>query len=144
MPTDRSVVTVVVNAPFDEVLAAVRDVESQEHWVKEIHESDVLEEYEDGTPATARFTMVTGVGSDTYTLEYEHGDDAMAWSLVEAQMMKAQNGRFDLRDLGDGSTEVTLSLEVDHGLPAPGFLRRRVLNRFTAGIAHGLKTHLED
>jgi ribosome-associated toxin RatA of RatAB toxin-antitoxin module len=144
MPTDRSVVTVVVNAPFYEVLAAVRDVESQEHWVKEIHESDVLEEYEDGTPATARFTMVTGVGSDTYTLEYEHADDAMAWSLVEAQMMKAQNGRFDLRDLGDGSTEVTLNLEVDHGLPAPGFLRRRVLNRFTAGIAQGLKTHLED
>jgi ribosome-associated toxin RatA of RatAB toxin-antitoxin module len=144
MPTDRSVVTVVVNAPFYEVLAAVRDVESQEHWVKEIHESDVLEEYEDGTPATARFTMVTGVGSDTYTLEYEHADDAMAWSLVEAQMMKAQNGRFDLRDLGDGSTEVTLNLEVDHGLPAPGFLRRRVLNRFTAGIAQGLKTHLEN
>jgi ribosome-associated toxin RatA of RatAB toxin-antitoxin module len=144
MPTDRSVVTVVVNAPFYEVLAAVRDVESQEHWVKEIHESDVLEEYEDGTPATARFTMVTGVGSDTYTLEYAHADDAMAWSLVEAQMMKAQNGRFDLRDLGDGSTEVTLNLEVDHGLPAPGFLRRRVLNRFTAGIAQGLKTHLEN
>lgn len=144
MPTDRSVVTVVVKAPFDEVLAAVRDVESQEHWVKEIHESDVLEEYEDGTPATARFTMVTGVGSDTYTLEYEHADDAMAWSLVEAQMMKSQNGRFDLRDLGDGSTEVTLILEVDHGLPAPGFLRRKVLNRFTAGIAQGLKTHLED
>ena len=144
MPTDHAVQTVVIAAPFDTVLAQVRDVESQTEWVKEVLEAELLEEYEDGTPATARFTMVTGVGSDTYTVEYEHEDDAMAWSLVEAQMMKAQNGRFDLRDLGDGTTDVTLTLEVDHGLPAPGFLRRRVLNRFTTGIAHGLKAHLED
>ncbi len=143
MPVDRCTATVVVHAPFEAVLAAVRDVAAQPRWAKEITEAELLEEYEDGTPATAAFTMVSKLGTDRYTLEYEHGDDHLAWTLVEAEQMKAQDGSYRLRPLADGTTEVTLTLTVDHAVHAPGFVRRAVFGRYVDSLARELKTHLE-
>ena len=56
MPTDSGTRTVVVAAPFETVLATIRDVESQPTWIPEILDAELLEVYEDdGLPATARF-----------------------------------------------------------------------------------------
>ena len=143
MPIDSATATVTVAAPFEDVLAAVRDVASQVDWVKEITAAELLEEYEDGTPATASFQMTTGLGADRYTLEFEHGDDAMSWTLVQGTMQKAQNGSYVLRDLGDRGTEVTLNLEVEHSIPAPGFLRKKVFKGVVEGNLAGLKRYVE-
>jgi len=143
VPVDRSSATVVIAARLAEVLDAVRDVESQQIWAKEITAATVLEEYEDGTVATARFTMVSGLGTDTYVLEYEHGPDSMSWTMVESQVLAGQWGSYALRDLGDHRTEVTVTLEVDHAIHAPGFLRRRVFGRVVTHNAQGLKAYLE-
>lgn len=143
MPTDKASASVTVAAPFDDVLAAVRDVVSQAEWVKEITSAELLEEYEDGTPATARFEMTTGLGSDQYTLEYEHAANAMSWTLAEGGMQKAQDGSYTLRDLGDRGTEVTLDLSIDHSIPAPGFLRKKIFKGVVEGNLAGLKRYVE-
>jgi hypothetical protein len=65
---------------MDRVLATIRDVESQPTWVKEVLEAEVVEKYDDGTPATAQFTFTSPVGKDSYTLSYEHTADAMTWT----------------------------------------------------------------
>ena len=63
-------------APFADVLATIRDVESQPDWIPEILEAELLEVYEDDDlPATARFKASATVGTDEYTLSYEHTDD---------------------------------------------------------------------
>lgn len=139
---DKSSATVVITAPFEEVLTVVRDVASQPLWAKEITEAEVLEEYEDGTVATARFTMVSGLGTDTYTLEYEHGPDRMSWVMVDSGVLLGQQGSYVLHDLGM-RTEVRLSLEVEHTIKAPGFIRRRVFGKVVSGNAHGLKAFVE-
>ena len=143
MPTDSATASVTIAAPFDDVLAVVRDVASQVEWVREITAAELLEEYEDGTPATAVFDMATTLGADRYTLEYEHADDAMSWTLVEGTMQKAQNGSYTLRDLGKGGTEVTLALEIEHSIPAPGFIRKKIFKGVVEGNLAGLKTYVE-
>lgn len=143
MPTDQASGTVVVAAPFDQVLAALRDVASQVEWVKEITSAELLEEYEDGTPATARFEMTTGLGADHYTLEYEHSDDAMSWTLLEGGMQKAQDGSYALKDLGAAGTELTLTLLIEHSIPAPGFLRKKIFKGVVEGNLAGLKRYVE-
>ncbi len=143
MPVDRAHASVVVAAPLAEVLAAVRDVASQTDWIGEITEAELLEEYEDGTPATARFEMTTRLGVDHYTLEYEHADDAMSWVLVEGEMQQGQQGSYRLRELGAHSTEVTLTLEVDHSISAPGFLRKMIFKGVVEGNLASLKTYVE-
>jgi hypothetical protein len=144
MPTDEASLTVQVDAPFDTVLATIRDVESQVTWVPEILEAELLEEYEDDDlPATAHFKAAAPVGSDEYTLEYEHSDAGMSWTMVKGKLQSGQEGRYALRDLDDGRTEVTFSLKISHHLPLPGFVRSRVIKGLVSNTVNGLKDHLE-
>ncbi len=144
MPTDRAHGKVVVGAAPEQVLAVLRDVESQPRWMREITSAEVLEEYEDGLVATAAFELVTKIGSDTYTLEYDHADDGLTWTLVEGGMLSGQDGAYRLVDVGGGRTEVRLELVVEHSIRAPRFIRHRVFNGFVSGALHGLKTYVED
>jgi hypothetical protein len=143
MPVDSASATVVVAAPLEKVLAAVRDVASQTDWVKEITEAELLEAYEDGTPSSARFAMTTAMGADEYTLHYEHGDDVMSWTMTQGKMQQAQTGSYRLRALGPDSTEVTLSLEVEHSIGAPGFLRKMVFKGIVDGNLASLQKYVE-
>src|SRR6476619_8041002 len=113
MPTDSAVQTVDVEAPMDEVLATIRDVEGHADWVPEILEAELLEVYEDDDlPATARFKASATVGTDHYTLSYEHTDDGMSWTMVEGHLQTGQEGRYQLRELGRDLTSVTYDLTI--------------------------------
>ena len=73
------------------------DVESQVDWIPEILEAELLEVYEgDGLPATARFKASATVGTDEYTLSYEHTDNTMSWTMVEGRMQTGQEGCYTL------------------------------------------------
>jgi uncharacterized membrane protein len=143
MPTDHAAETVVVGAPMKRVLATIRDVESQPEWVKEILEAEVLEEYPDGTPATAHFSATSPVGKDTYTLTYQHAVDGMSWSLVKGRLQTGQDATYTLRSVGRGKTEVTFDLTIHHNLPLPGFLRGRVIRGLVHSTVDGLKGYVE-
>jgi Polyketide cyclase / dehydrase and lipid transport len=143
MPTDTASRSIEVAAPLDRVLTTLRDVGSQARWVPEIRESEVLSRNTDGSPATARFRASTPVGTDEYTLAYQHRGDGLSWSLVEGKLQSAQDARYDLRQLDDDHTEVSFDLRITHGLPLPGFVRRRVLAGLVLSTLTGLKTHIE-
>ncbi len=143
MPTDHATETLVVAAPIKRVFTTIRDVESQPEWIAEILSAEVLEKYDDGTPAKARFTATSPVGKDTYTLAYEHAADAMSWSLVEGRLQTGQDGTYTVRDLGQGKTEVTYDLTIRHNLPLPGFLRGRVIKGLVHSTVEGLKEYVE-
>ena len=140
MPTDNAVRTVEVAAPLNEVLATIRDVESQPEWIPEILEAELLEVYEDdGLPATARFKASATVGTDQYTLCYEHGENTMSWTMVEGRLQTGQEGRYTLEPLGRRRTSVTYDLTIHHNLPLPGFVRRRVIGGLVDSTLAGLQ-----
>ena len=143
MPTDTAERTQVMKAPFDEVLGTVRAVDTQPEWVKEILEAEILEEYEDGLPATARFRASTAVGTDAYTLEYEHADDGLTWHLVKGRLQTGQDGEYVLTEVDPDTTEVTFRLTISHNLPLPGFIRRRVIKGLVDSTVDGLKGRVE-
>ncbi len=144
MPTDFATKTVHIEAPFADVLATVRDVESQVEWIPEIREVELLEVYEDSDlPATARFKASATVGTDSYTLSYEHQDDGMSWTMVEGKLQTGQEGRYTLEELAPEKTSVTLELTIHHNLPLPGFIRNRVIKGLVDSTLTGLKKHLE-
>jgi hypothetical protein len=144
MPTDHARETIEIKAPFSEVLDTIRDIESQAVWIPEILEAELLEVYEDDDlPATARFKASATVGTDSYTLSYEHADDGMSWTMVEGHLQTGQEGRYQLRELGRDLTSVTYDLTIHHNLPLPGFIRNRVIKGLVDGTLNGLKDHLE-
>jgi len=144
MPTDHARQTIAIEAPYDDVLATVRDIESQVEWIPEIREAELLEVYQDDDlPATARFSASASVGTDHYTLTYEHEDDAMSWTMVEGRLQTGQEGCYRLASRGPHTTEVTYDLTIHHHLPLPGFVRSRVIAALVDHTLTGLKEHLE-
>ena len=85
MTTDIAKRDIDIDAPLAHVLATLRDLPSQTAWVREIRAVEVLETYDD-LPATARFDAVTPMGTDEYTLAYEHSGTEMSWSMVEGTL----------------------------------------------------------
>lgn len=144
MPTDHARETIEIKAPFSEVLATIRDIESQAIWIPEILEAELLEVYEDDDlPATARFKASATVGTDSYTLSYEHAEDGMSWTMVEGRLQTGQEGRYQLRELGRDLTSVTYDLTIHHNLPLPSFIRNRVIKGLVDSTLNGLREHLE-
>ncbi len=144
MPTDSDTQTVEVDAPFADVLATIRDVEGQVDWIPEILEAELLEVYEgDELPATARFKASATVGTDEYTLSYEHTDNTMSWTMVEGRMQTGQEGCYTLVALGPDRTSVTYELTIHHNLPLPGFVRHRVIKGLVSNTLTGLRKHFE-
>ena len=143
MPTDTATRTVEVAAPPQEVLTVLRDVESQVEWIPEILEAELLEVYDDDLPATARFRASAAVGTDEYTLSYEHADDGLSWTMVKGRLQTGQEGRYTITPTGNGGTSVTYELTIHHNLPLPGFLRSRVIRGLVDSTLTGLKSHLE-
>jgi hypothetical protein len=144
MPTDSAERTVEVGAPLAEVLATLRDVEGQAEWIPEILEAEVLEVYDDdGLPATARFKASATVGTDEYTLSYEHRDDGMSWTMVKGRLQTGQEGNYTLARAGRGRTSVTYSLTIHHNLPLPGFIRNRVIKGLVDSTLEGLQARFE-
>jgi len=144
MPTDRAVQTIEVDAPLDRVLATLRDVEGQVEWIPEILEAELLEVYEaDDLPATARFKASATVGTDQYTLAYEHSDTGMSWTMLQGRMQTGQEGVYELEPLDGKRTNVTYDLTIHHNLPLPGFVRNKVIKGLVSSTLNGLKSHLE-
>ncbi len=144
MPTDTATQTIEVDAPLDEVLETIRDIESQSEWIPEILEAELLEVYEDDDlPATARFKASATVGTDEYTLSYEHSDDGMSWTMVKGRLQTGQEGRYTLAEAGPGKTSVTYELTIHHNLPLPGFIRGRVIRGLVDNTLTGLKKRME-
>jgi len=144
MPTDVATQTIDVDAPPAQVLAALRDVASQPQWVREVTSVEVLETNDDNTPATARISANSPMGSDEYTLAYEHTNEGMSWSMVEGKLQTGQDGTYTLAPLDDGRTRVTFELAISHNLPLPGFLTRQVVNGVVTGTLDGLKRFVEE
>src|SRR5690348_11853793 len=101
MPTDTDTQIVEVQAPFDDVLATLRDVASQPEWIPEILEAEVLEcKPHSDLPATARFKASATVGTDEYVLSYRHTDTTMSWRMLEGRLQTGQEeiGRASCRE----------------------------------------------
>ena len=144
MPTDSSTQTIEVQAPFAHVMETIRDIESQPDWIPEILEAEVLEVYtDDDLAATARFKASATVGTDTYTLSYEHTDDGMSWTMLEGRLQTGQEGRYTVEEIEPDLTVVTYALTIHHNLPLPGFIRNRVIKGLVDDTLTGLKKYLE-
>ncbi len=120
--------SIVINADPARIAEIICDYPSYPSWSQAIKAAEVLEEYEDGYPATVRFVIDAGVFSDQYTLHYDYAEDVsrIEWDLVEpSKMQKAQNGSYDIVDNGDGTCTVTYTLSVDLAVGMLGMFKKK-------------------
>jgi uncharacterized membrane protein len=140
---DQASSTITINAPVDDVLAVIADVESYPEWTGQIKKAEVLAAGTDGRPEQAKFVMDAGVFKDEYVLEYDWNDTGVSWKLVgKSAVQKSQVGSYALADKG-GSTEVTYKLAVDTAIPMLGMFKRKAEKVIMDSALKELKKRVE-
>lgn len=125
-------------------MAVIGDFPAYPTWAKGVQEADVRSEYDDGQAREVFFRLDVPPIKDEYTLAYDwQGADGVTWQLVEGGILKALDGAYLLRAVGDGSTEVTYRLALDVTIPLIGMLKRKGEKILVDTALKGLKKHVE-
>ncbi len=103
--------TEIFDAPISKVYKAIADFPAYTQFVDgmkavEVHSS---------SPSSADVTFTLNIIKQiSYRLNLKMDENkSVTWTLNSGDMMKINNGSWQLKDLGDGKTEVTYSVEVE-------------------------------
>ena len=136
--------TIEIEAPAEAVMNEIADLESYPEWTGSVKAVQVLERGPDGRPSRATFVLDAGVVKDTYTLAYTwSGNDSVSWTLVEAQILTAMDGSYQLSGGAAGTTQVEYVLTLDLKMPMIGMLRRKAEKVVTDTALKELKRRVE-
>ena len=120
--------TEIFDVPCDKFYQAIIDYKSYPKFVDGVSSVEVKNESADGANVTMNLNMIKTI---TYTIKLNHkANQEVSWSLVDGDMMKVNNGKWTLKDLGGARTEVTYSLEVELKgfLPGLGMIEKTLVN----------------
>jgi ribosome-associated toxin RatA of RatAB toxin-antitoxin module len=141
---EQTTSSIVIDAPPAAVMAVIADFSSYPAWAKGVKTAQVLSTGIDGRAEQVHFDLDVSPIKDSYTLSYDwESDREVTWTLVEGQMLKALDGAYTLRDLGNGSTEVTYRLALDVSIPLIGMLKRKGEKILIDTALKGLKKRVE-
>lgn len=130
--------TVTVNAPAEQVLTFLRDIDNQHNWFPGNEVSEVLERDAEGRAIKARLVNDVKVAKDDFTVDYTHSDTGFTWKLTApTKIQKVNEGSWKVVDKG-GSCEATMSLAIDTSLPLPGFVQKKTLKDTLKGTTSAL------
>jgi ribosome-associated toxin RatA of RatAB toxin-antitoxin module len=141
LATERMVVT----ATPEQCFAVVSDIERYPEWAADIKQVVVERRDDEGRPGEATFRAGAFGRSTSYTLAYDFSKAPriLAWKQTSGDLTSKLDGSYRFDAAGDGTTEVTYTLEVELRVPLPGFIKRRAQSRIMHTALEELKARVE-
>ena len=141
---EQTTSSIVIQSDPATIMEVIGDFPSYPSWARGVRVADVVAQFEDGWAERVFFSLDVPPIRDEYTLEYDwHGYDEVSWWLVEGKVLTHMDGTYLLRDLGDGTTEVTYRLALDLAIPLIGMIKRKGEKMIIDAALKGLKKHVE-
>ncbi len=141
---EQTTSSIVVEAEPAAVMEVIGDFPAYPEWAKGVKKAEIVGKGNSGWADQVYFVLDVPPIKDEYTLAYEwDGYDQVTWTLVDGKMLRSLDGAYVLRDLGDGSTEVTYRLALDVSLPLIGMLKRKGEKILIDTALKGLKRRVE-
>ena len=119
--------TEVFDVPAEKMYKAITDYKSYPSFVDGMKSVEVQAESADGATVKFNLSLIKDI---SYMIKLSHKpNQEVSWSLVTGDMMKVNNGKWTLKDLGGNKTEVTYSLEVELKgfLPGLGMIEKTLV-----------------
>ena len=119
--SESTVASVEIGAPLAEVAAKLTAIAEYPQWLTSIKKVEVEASDDQGRVTTATVSIDAGVMKDRATLVYDWSaaPGEITFSLDEADLMTAMNGKYTLKSLDSDTTLVTYELGVELSLPVP-------------------------
>ncbi len=119
--SESSTSTVEVSAPLEEVVAKLSAIAGYPEWLSSIKKVEVTESDAQGRATKADVSIDAGVMKDRATLSYDwsKAPQEISFSLDDADLMTAMDGKYTLKAVDGDTTLVTYELGVELSLPVP-------------------------
>jgi ribosome-associated toxin RatA of RatAB toxin-antitoxin module len=119
--SEYSTGTVIVDAPLADVAAKLTDIAGYPQWLSSIKKVEVTASDDQGRAIKANVSVDAGVMKDRATLDYDWSSAPaeISFSLDEADLMTAMDGKYLLKAIDSDTTEVTYQLGVELSMPVP-------------------------
>ncbi|MEZ5185852.1 MAG: SRPBCC family protein [Candidatus Nanopelagicales bacterium] len=135
--------TIIIDAPAERVMAVIADLGTYPQWAG-VKATRVLATFPDGRPEEVEMTIDSGPIKDTYTIRYQwQANREVNWELTESTVLRDLDGTYLVKDLGDGTSEVTYRLMVDLTIPIIGTIKRKAEKAIVDTALKGLKKRVE-
>ena len=122
--SEKSVSTVILDAPLAEVEAVLFDIASYPEWLSSIKKAEVLERDGQNRVVKAKLAIDAGMMKDRVTLDYDWSaaPATLSFSIDEADLLTQMDGTYSLKAIDAESTQVTYELTVAVSLPVPSMM----------------------
>ena len=122
--SEKSVSTVVIDAPLAEVQAALFEIGSYPEWLSSIKKADVIERDGENRVLKAKLAIDAGMMKDRVTLDYDWSaaPAALSFTMDEADLLTQMDGTDLLKAIDADTTQVTYELTVAVSLPVPSMM----------------------
>ena len=124
----KAVRTEVYEVPINKFFQAIADFKSYPQFVDGVSAMDILKE--EGQHSKVKMS-VNIIKSFSYVLNLKKIEPTeVSWTLDSGDLLKVNNGKWTLKDLGNNKTEVTYSLEIEVKgfLPGLGLIEKTLVN----------------
>lgn len=113
--------TLEMSVPSEALWKTVTDYESYPQFVDGVKSVKVLSRT--GNSARIQYNIELLGKTISYTLDHvEHAPSKMTWTLVESNVMKANDGGWELKDLGGARVSATYRLALEFKIFVPGMI----------------------
>lgn len=116
--------TEIFDVPAEKIYQVLIDYSSYPDFVDGVTSIEIHSQDENSAKVTYNLNLIK---TFSYTLNLTHEPNkSVAWSLVDGDFFKRNDGRWTLKDLGDGRTEVTYNLDVDFKVMVPKMIANKL------------------
>ncbi len=102
--------TVTMQATKEQVLSVLKDYESYPEFMDGVSHVEVISR--EGDHVKAKYDLNV-IKTFSYVLDLKEAEDGITWTFDSGDIFSMNNGAWELKDNGDGTTEVTYKIEVD-------------------------------
>ena len=118
-----------LNVNRDKLLSVITDYESYPQFVEGCKETKAKREPNGTTRVNYHVQMMSQ--DILYTLDHQENLEGgiLEWSLIESNLFKKNIGKWELKSLAEGKTDVRYTIDIEFKVAVPGF----ILNRLVKG-----------
>jgi uncharacterized membrane protein len=122
--SDKSVSTVIIDAPLADVESALFAIDAYPEWLTSIKKVEVLERDSENRITKAKLAIDAGMMKDRVTLDYDWSSapGTLTFSMDEADLLTQMDGTYVLKSIDADSTQVIYELTVSVSLPVPSMM----------------------
>lgn len=114
----------IFNAPIDKVYKVLANFASYPDFMDGVKKVEVLSS--DSKKAKVKYHLDI-IKSFTYVLDLTlKENETISWVFESGDLFKKNDGKWSLKDLGGGKTEVTYSLDLDFKILVPGMISKKL------------------